>query len=86
LDNWRLSILKTGGQYLAGRPAARSSPAWAQFETATVLGTVRDATGAVVPGAISNGAELTNLVATQTTYAGEQVSARRFASQWTSRV
>jgi Flp pilus assembly protein CpaB len=36
---------------------------------------------AVVPGAISNGSELTNLVATQTTYAGEQVSARRFASQ-----
>jgi Flp pilus assembly protein CpaB len=36
---------------------------------------------AVVPGAISNGSELTNLVSTQTTYAGEQVSARRFASQ-----
>ena len=26
-------------------------PAWAQFETASVLGTVRDSTGAVVPGA-----------------------------------
>jgi pilus assembly protein CpaB len=36
---------------------------------------------AVVPGAISNGSELTNLVATQTTFAGEQVSSRRFASQ-----
>ena len=31
--------------------------------------------------AISNGAELTSLVATQTTFAGEQVSARRFAPQ-----
>ena len=36
---------------------------------------------AIVPGAISNGSELTNLVATQTTFAGEQVSARRFAPQ-----
>jgi hypothetical protein len=30
---------------------AAGAPAWAQFETASVLGTVRDATGAVVPGA-----------------------------------
>jgi hypothetical protein len=29
---------------------AAGAPAWAQFETASVLGTVRDATGAVVPG------------------------------------
>ena len=36
---------------------------------------------AVVPGAISNGSELTSLVAVQTTFAGEQVSARRFAPQ-----
>ncbi len=28
-----------------------AAPAWAQFETATVVGTVRDATGAVVPDA-----------------------------------
>ncbi len=35
----------------------------------------------VVPGAISNATELSNLVATQATYAGEQVSARRFAPQ-----
>ncbi|HEX7283166.1 MAG TPA: TonB-dependent receptor [Vicinamibacterales bacterium] len=28
-----------------------STPAWAQFETATVVGTVKDSTGAVVPGA-----------------------------------
>jgi outer membrane receptor protein involved in Fe transport len=28
-----------------------ATPAWAQFETATVVGTVRDATGAVVPNA-----------------------------------
>jgi hypothetical protein len=28
-----------------------ATPAWAQFETATVVGTVRDATGAVVPDA-----------------------------------
>ncbi|MEZ5285638.1 MAG: carboxypeptidase regulatory-like domain-containing protein [Vicinamibacterales bacterium] len=27
------------------------SPAWAQFETATVVGTVKDSSGAVVPGA-----------------------------------
>src|SRR5688572_19603644 len=31
--------------------AGLASPAWAQFETATVLGTVQDPTGAVVPGA-----------------------------------
>ncbi|MDO8681037.1 MAG: carboxypeptidase-like regulatory domain-containing protein [Acidobacteriota bacterium] len=30
---------------------ALAAPAWAQFETATVVGTVRDATGAVVPDA-----------------------------------
>ena len=30
---------------------AVSAPAWAQFETATVVGTVKDSTGAVVPGA-----------------------------------
>jgi hypothetical protein len=30
---------------------AASVPGWAQFETASVLGTVRDSTGAVVPGA-----------------------------------
>ncbi len=36
---------------------------------------------AVVPGAISNGSEVASLVAVQTTFAGEQVSARRFASQ-----
>src|SRR5207247_9552525 len=30
---------------------AIASPALAQFQTATVLGTVRDSTGAVVPGA-----------------------------------
>ncbi|MDP3720294.1 MAG: carboxypeptidase regulatory-like domain-containing protein [Acidobacteriota bacterium] len=30
---------------------AMASPAWAQFETATVVGTARDSTGAVVPGA-----------------------------------
>lgn len=36
---------------------------------------------AVVPGAISDGSELASLVATQTTFAGEQVSARRFAPQ-----
>ena len=35
----------------------------------------------IVPGAISNGSELANLVATQTTFAGEQVSSRRFAPQ-----
>jgi len=35
---------------------------------------------AVVPGAISDGSEVASLVATQTTFAGEQVSARRFAS------
>jgi Flp pilus assembly protein CpaB len=34
---------------------------------------------AVVPGAISDGAEVASLVAVQTTFAGEQVSARRFA-------
>ena len=28
-----------------------ASPAWAQFETASVVGTVRDSSGAVVPGA-----------------------------------
>jgi hypothetical protein len=28
-----------------------STPAWAQFETATVVGTVKDSTGAVVPAA-----------------------------------
>jgi Carboxypeptidase regulatory-like domain len=28
-----------------------TSPAWAQFETASVVGTVHDSTGAVVPGA-----------------------------------
>ncbi len=28
-----------------------ASPAWAQFETGAVLGTVRDNSGAVVPGA-----------------------------------
>src|SRR5688500_6946507 len=31
--------------------AGLASPAWAQFETSTVLGTVQDPTGAVVPGA-----------------------------------
>ena len=39
---------------LAGFAAAlclAAAPAFAQFETATVLGTVRDRTGAVVPGA-----------------------------------
>jgi pilus assembly protein CpaB len=46
-----------------------------------LLRSITVARSAVVPGAISNGSELTNLVATQTTYAGEQVSARRFASQ-----
>ena len=30
---------------------ALALPAWAQFETATVLGTVRDKSGAVTPGA-----------------------------------
>ena len=35
----------------------------------------------VVPGAISSGSELAGLVATQSTYAGEQVSTRRFAPQ-----
>jgi carboxypeptidase family protein len=28
-----------------------ASPTWAQFETASVVGTVRDSSGAVVPGA-----------------------------------
>ena len=28
-----------------------ASPAWAQFETASVIGTVHDSSGAVVPGA-----------------------------------
>src|SRR5687767_14746749 len=31
--------------------ASFAAPAWAQFETASVLGTVQDPTGAVVPGA-----------------------------------
>jgi protocatechuate 3,4-dioxygenase beta subunit len=31
-----------------------STPAWAQFETATVVGTVRDSSGAIVPGAKVN--------------------------------
>jgi len=35
----------------------------------------------VVPGAISNPAQVEELVATQTIYAGEQVSTRRFGSQ-----
>lgn len=34
----------------------------------------------VVPGAISNPAQVADLVATQPTYAGEQISTRRFAS------
>ena len=46
-----------------------------------MLRTVSVSRTAVVPGAISNGAELGSLVATQTTFAGEQVSARRFAPQ-----
>src|SRR5688572_15063602 len=28
-----------------------AAPAWAQFETGTVVGTLKDSTGAVVPGA-----------------------------------
>src|ERR687884_84235 len=35
---------------------------------------------AVVPGAISNRDQIANLVAAQPTYAGEQVSARRFSA------
>jgi Flp pilus assembly protein CpaB len=46
-----------------------------------MLRTVSVSRTAVVPGAISNDSELTSLVATQTTFAGEQVSARRFAPQ-----
>jgi len=46
-----------------------------------LLRTISVTRSAVVPGAISSGSELTNLVATQTTFAGEQVSSRRFASQ-----
>ena len=46
-----------------------------------MLRTISVSRTAVVPGAISTGSELTNLVAVQTTFAGEQVSARRFASQ-----
>jgi Flp pilus assembly protein CpaB len=46
-----------------------------------LLRTISVARTAVVPGAISNSTELGSLVATQTTFAGEQVSARRFAPQ-----
>lgn len=35
----------------------------------------------IVPGAISNGTELQGLVSTQITYAGEQVTTRRFSTQ-----
>ncbi len=31
--------------------ALLAAPAWAQFETGTVVGTLKDSTGAVVPGA-----------------------------------
>jgi hypothetical protein len=37
--------------FLAITFLALAAPAWAQFETATVVGTVKDATGAVVPDA-----------------------------------
>ena len=47
---------------------ATASPVWAQFETATVVGTARDSTGAVVPGAKVT---LTN---TQTGVAAERTS------------
>ncbi len=47
---------------------AMAPPAWAQFETATVVGTARDSTGAVVPGAKVT---LTN---TQTGVAAERTS------------
>ena len=46
-----------------------------------MLRTISVSRTAVVPGAISNASELGSLVATQATYAGEQVSTRRFASQ-----
>src|SRR5688500_11357877 len=45
-----------------------SSPAWAQFETATVVGTVRDSSGAIVPSAKVN---LTN---TQTGVSQERMT------------
>ncbi len=53
----------------------------AEVAKQNLLRTISVTRTAVVPGAISNGSELTNLVATQTTFAGEQVSSRRFASQ-----
>ncbi len=53
----------------------------AEVNSQHLLRSITVTRSAVVPGAISNGSELTSLVATQTTYAGEQVSARRFASQ-----
>ena len=45
-----------------------STPAWAQFETATVVGTVRDSSGAIVPSAKVN---LTN---TQTGVSQERMT------------
>ena len=58
---------------LAGRPARMSSRSGMLNKTEIVR-------RGVVPGAISNPAQLATLVATEPIYAGEQVSTRRFAT------
>jgi len=76
--------IQQGASSVAVLVATRDIPAGtsgAEVNTQHLLRSITVTRSAVVPGAISNGAEGTNLVATQTTYAGEQVSSRRFASQ-----
>jgi len=53
----------------------------AEVVSGHMLRTISVSRTAVVPGAISDGSEVASLIATQATFAGEQVSARRFAPQ-----
>jgi Flp pilus assembly protein CpaB len=83
VTNYKRSV-QNGASDVTVLVATKDIPAGttgAEVDKQHLLRAITVTRSAVVPGAISNGSELTTLVATQTTYAGEQVSARRFASQ-----